>query len=105
MPVPPKDGNPCIFSLPLNGSTYIAAATEHFVNGGDAQLLPQPPCSPDLFHFDFFLFPELKQQAKSVMFESAKDVCGMFTRALEDMLYNQSGLRSGTSVLNAWYCA
>ena len=46
-------------------------------------LLPHPPYSPDLSPCYFLLFPEVKEHLKGTLFESAKDTCRVFTRAVE----------------------
>jgi hypothetical protein len=43
-------------------------------------LLPQPPYSPDLVQFDFFLFPKLKKTMKGRRFDYTEDTQANTTR-------------------------
>ena len=57
----PKTGLRGFFLHRDNASAHTAATTVDFLNENEVQLLPHPPCSPDLSPCDFFLFPEVKE--------------------------------------------
>jgi histone-lysine N-methyltransferase SETMAR len=51
-----------------------AAATVNLINSWGWEILPQPPCSPDLAPSDFHLFPKMKKHVRGQRFHSNEDV-------------------------------
>ena len=56
-----------------------------FLNEREVQLLLDPPFSPDLSPWNFFLFQEEKKQVKGTLFDSVEYIRGAFTRDVEDI--------------------
>jgi len=68
-----------------NATAHTSHLVQQFlVKHGTAQL-QQPPYSPDLAPFDFFLFPRLKKVLKGHQFEATEDIKQSSTKTLLDI--------------------
>jgi transposase len=57
-----------------NAPAHRAVTTNKFLAKHNILSHPQPPCSPDLAPYDFFLFPQLKRTMKGRRFGYVEDI-------------------------------
>jgi len=60
-----------------NAPSHRALIMREFLAHNSIIALPQPPYSPDLAPYDFFLFPKMKLQLKGRRFDSGGDPAGI----------------------------
>ena len=66
-----------------NAPAHRAVTTNKFLaKHHNIPSLPQPPYSPDLAPYDFFLFPQLKKTMKGRRFDYVEDILANATRQL-----------------------
>jgi len=65
-----------------NATAHRAVTTNKFLAKHNIPLHPQPPYSPDLAPYDFFLFPQLNKTMKGHQFDYVEDIQANATRQL-----------------------
>ena len=45
--------------------------------------VPQPPYSPDLVHYDFWLFPKLKEKLRGCRYETIEEMKEAVTKVID----------------------
>ena len=64
---------------------HTAAATLDYLQANCVQLVTQTSYFPDLAHWGFFLFPQVKQQLKGKQFKGVEDARAVFEGVITDM--------------------
>jgi histone-lysine N-methyltransferase SETMAR len=71
-----------------NTPCHRAFSVTQFSTSKNITVLPQPPYSPDMSPYDFFLFSRIKQVIKKTHFDSVKDIQTSVTRVLQELTVN-----------------
>ena len=68
-----------------NASVQTAISVKRFPDEKQVPQLSQPPYSPDMAPYDFWLFPRLKEVLKGSRFEDLEDVQSNVTKVFRSI--------------------